>query len=126
MGRTKKIEEHTMESLEEITLFRFEDLVIKQRKNSSEDTITYTTIIDKTFGGISDSTYAITAMGAQKNWCLYNESNILIDTGAQHGNRTYHWEGILGNGLYTLTTGTVKDTSKHRVPGRGYKVIFRI
>ena len=100
-------------------LLRFEDLTIMKRENI--------TFIDKLRSGISDSTYARVAVGPQKFWQLFNDADVEIPTGSQKGNRPFHFEGELLPGLYTLTTGpAVKDYSKHRIPGRGYKVVFRI
>jgi hypothetical protein len=103
-----------------ILLFQFEDITIVR---NTDNTIT----ISKLLTGISDSCYARSAVGSQKNWSLYNEFNVLIDTGNQHGNRPFVWQGTLEPGLYTLETGIPsKNYTKHRIPGRNYQVTFRI
>lgn len=118
--RSKSEEQQGIETLDSQLIFRFEDLTIAK---TSENII----VINKLLGGISDSTYAMTAIGSQKLWCLYNEGNTLVDTRSQKGNRSFSWSGTLEPGLYTLTTGpSTKEFSKHRVPGRGYSVTFRI
>ncbi len=120
-------------SEELILLIKFEDLTISQRRvvhqEGSEGSISYITVIDKKTGGISDHTYNMFASGEQKNWYLYRENEPVLDTGSQRGNRPFLWEGILSPGLYTLGTGPAPNYSKARkyhVPGRGYKVQFRI
>ncbi len=113
------VTEQVQHSVEQVIL-KFEDLVISKTNSG-------TIVIDKKLGGISDHTYRMFASGGQKDWILYKENEPYFDTGSQHGNRSFHWEGILEPGLYTLSTGPlVKDFSKHRVPGRGYQITFRV
>jgi len=144
MGRKSKSEEDSIESTdtvsepvatEDITtvLLKFEDLTVSQKRvfqqDGSECSIGYTTIIDKTMGGISDHTYNMFASAEQKTWYLYRENEPVLDTGSQRGNRPFHWEGMLTPGLYTFGTGPVPNFStpkKSRIPGRGYQVKFRI
>ncbi len=122
MTRKNKLEEGTEEIVQPVRtiLFNFEDLTI----SSNPDT---TITINKTLSGISDSCYARSAIGSQKNWSLYTENDVLIETGNQHGNRSFTWSGNLEPGLYTLTTGVPsKNFTKHRIPGRNYQVTFRV
>lgn len=108
------------EQLETILILSFEDVTISKQSNGL---IT----IDKIRSGISDSTFARVAVGPQKTWQLFNENGVEVETGSQKGNRPFHYSGMLSPGLYVLTTGPgVKDYSKHRIPGRGYKIVFRI
>jgi hypothetical protein len=102
------------------TLVQFEDLHIVRTRETGE------ICIDKKSGGIADSTYSLGAVGSQKNWALYTEGGVLIDTGSQHGNRVFHWQGVLEPGTYTLTTGPSHVYTKRRVAGRGYKIMFRV
>lgn len=118
---------------EVVLVLKFEDLTVTQKKvfqqTDSGCSIGYVTAIDKKEGGISDHTYINFAAGIQKNWLLLNDASTEIDTGSQHGNRPFHWEGNLVSGLYTLVTGPKVDyekPKKYRVPGRGYRVQFRI
>lgn len=107
------------ESNEQI-LLKFEDLTVSRTPSN-------TIKISKTLGGISDHTYRMFASGGQKYWYLYKDGQPALDTGNQNGNRAFLWEGNLDPGLYTLGTGpTVKDISKHRIPGRGYQIMFRV
>ena len=108
------------EQLETILILSFEDVTITKQSNGL---IT----IDKIRSGISDSTFARVAVGPQKTWQLFNENGVEVETGSQKGNRPFHYSGMLSPGLYVLTTGpAVKNYSKHRIPGRGYKIVFRI
>lgn len=107
------------EHLPEI-IVKFEDLLMVKLANG-------TIRIEKQLGGISDSTYSTLAVGNQKNWQLLDSNMSEIDTGKQHGNRPFYFEGALPSGNYTLMTGRdVKIYNKHRIPGRGYKLQFRI
>ena len=123
--RSDKLEEEKgsqeiPDQLETILILNFEDVTIYKQSNGL-------VTIDKIRSGISDSTYARVAVGPQKTWQLFNENGIEIETGAQKGNRPFHYSGMLNPGLYVLTTGpAVKNYSKHRIPGRGYKIVFRI
>lgn len=125
MARKSKLEDGTEETEQptetpSTVLFRFEDLSITR---NLDNTIT----INKSLSGISDSCYARSAVGSQKNWSLYTENNVLVETGNQHGNRSFAWTGNLEPGLYTLTTGVPsKNFTKHRIPGRNYQVTFRV
>jgi hypothetical protein len=121
MSRKSKVEEEQIPTqLDSQVVFKFEDLTVSK---TSENIL----VINKALGGISDSTYSMTAVGSQKLWCLYNEGNSLVETGSQKGNRSFAWSGTLSPGIYTLTTGpSTKEFTKHRVPGRGYSVTFRI
>jgi len=120
---TKKPKEETLSEITEsstVLMLRFEDLTITKDQNDF-------VIINKVKGGISDSAYAMTAVGVQKNWQLLDEAQTEIESGSQHGNRPFHFEGNLLPGLYTIRTGMpVKDFSKHRIPGRGYSITFRL
>ena len=108
------------EQLENVLILSFEDVTIYNKSNG-------VVTIDKIRSGISDSTYARVAVGPQKTWQLFNENGVEVETGSQKGNRSFHYSGMLSPGLYVLTTGpSVKDYSKHRIPGRGYKIVFRI
>lgn len=87
--------------------------------------------ISKMRSGISDSTYSNVAVGATKNWQLFNEVGSEIPTGNIHGNRPFFWRGELTPGLYTLTTGpgyskSAESKVRSRIPGRGYSVTFWI
>ena len=123
--RSDKLEEEKgsqeiPDQLETILILNFEDVTIYKQSNGL-------VTIDKIRSGISDSTYARVAVGPQKTWQLFNENGVEVETGSQKGNRSFHYSGMLSPGLYVLTTGpSVKDYSKHRIPGRGYKIIFRI
>lgn len=103
-------------------LFQIEDLLIQRVNGPDVSEISIT----KEMGGISESTYANGASGSQKNWNLTNQTGDIIDVGDQHGNRPFRWIGQLKPGLYTLVTGMSFNYSKRRIPGRGYKVQFRI
>jgi hypothetical protein len=101
-------------------IVRFEDMSVTKKPDGR-------IIIDKPTGGISDSSYAMTAVGNQKNWALVREDGFVIETGNQHGNRGFHWEGNLVPGFYSLLTGLPqKNFTKHRVAGRGYKIQFMV
>jgi len=138
MSRPRKEEEPVSTTLQEQptdtlqTLFKFEDLTISKRRIYQRDgnmsSLSYNIIIQKDSGGISDSTYNLGATGATKNWQLFGEDGNEISLGvpAPHGNRAILWEGTLNNGLYTLTTGPSHNVSKHRIAGRGYKIMFRV
>ena len=123
--RSDKLEEEKgsqeiPDQLETILILNFEDVTIYKQSNGL-------VTIDKIRSGISDSTYARVAVGPQKTWQLFNENGVEVETGSQKGNRSFHYSGMLSPGLYVLTTGpSVKDYSKHRIPGRGYKIVFRI
>ena len=108
------------DQLETTLILSFEDVTIYKQSNGL-------VTIDKIRSGISDSTFARVAVGHQKFWQLFNESGVEVETGSQKGNRPFHYSGMLSPGLYVLTTGPgVKDYSKHRIPGRGYKIAFRV
>jgi len=114
------LQEPLPDELETILILNFEDVTIYKMSNGL-------VTIDKIRSGISDSTYARVAVGPQKTWQLFNENGIEVETGSQKGNRPFHYSGMLSPGLYVLTTGPgVKDYSKHRIPGRGYKIAFRV
>lgn len=125
----KRMEDESQEGIElvqeqsqvtEQVILKFEDLTVSRTESG-------TIKISKLLGGISDHTYRMFAAGGQKDWILYKENEPYLDTGSQHGNRSFTWEGLLDSGLYTLSTGPlVKDFSKHRVPGRGYQISFRV
>ena len=123
--RSDKLEEEKgsqeiPDQLETILILNFEDVTIYKQSNGL-------VTIDKIRSGISDSTYARVAVGPQKTWQLFNENGVEVETGSQKGNRSFHYSGMLSPGLYVLTTGpSVKDYSKHRIPGRGYKIAFRV
>jgi len=137
MSRSRKeeepvstIQEQPADTLQ--TIFKFEDLTISKRRIFQQDgssvSLSYNIIIQKESGGISDSTYNLGAAGATKNWQLFAEDGSEISLGipAPHGNRALLWEGTLNNGLYTLTTGPSHNVTKHRIAGRGYKIVFRV
>ena len=116
-----KTEEPETEQLDELViLFQFEDFTIL--RNVSKNTI----IIDKQSGGISDSCYARVATGQDKNWSLYDQNGILINTEVTHGNRPFHYEGTLLPGTYTLKTGKGNDITIRRIPGRHFNIIFTV
>ena len=125
MRRTKEAESgeeySEVEQPETALIFRFEDFSITRIGNDY--------LIEKTSGGISDSTYSTSAVGRQKNWALYSSDDVFIDTGNQHGNRKFQWHGSLPSGLYTLETGIppkITGLAKHRTPGRSFRITFRV
>ena len=109
-------------TIEPVLLFEFEDVIIFRHPTNNLVTI------DKVRGGISDSTFARVAVGPQKFWRLTNTgTGSQVNVSEQKGNRSFHFVGVLEPGLYDLTVGPeVRDYSKHRIPGRGYKITFRI
>jgi len=112
-------------------LFAFEDFTIfrkpKVTHEGNEVSSEWITIIDKRSGGISDSCYSRVATGQDKNWNLLNQNGRLIDTGSIHGNKPFHWEGLLEpNNVYMLMTGKSNNTSIHRIPGRSFKIVFAV
>lgn len=126
MTRKNKLDETGIEetihevvpSAEEI-LLKFEDLTITRSESGIK--------IVKTLGGISDHTFKMFASGKQRFWCLYRNEDMSVVTDDLNGNRAFQWAGTLDPGLYTLSTGpVVKNFSKHRIPGRGYQISFRV
>lgn len=100
-------------------LFSFDDFAVLKQPDGI-------IVLLKGSGGISDSCYARVATGNEKNWCLYNNDGLLLDTGSVHGNRPFGWKGKLEPGTYRLMTGKGNNRSVHRIPGRSFSVTFTV